>query len=81
MKCDRLEQLFEKNNLSTRSTGKDISHLREELRQSHVSVTYYNFMVERYMLKLVDEGPIRPYRPNTERKCHGSVLDTLEDAI
>ena len=81
LKCDGLEQLLKKNDLSPRRTGKDISHLREELRQSHVSVTYYNFMIERYVLKLVDEVPIRQYRPNTERKCHGSILDTLEDAL
>lgn len=64
LKCDRLEQLLKKNDLSPRRTGKDISHLRDELRQSHVSVTYYNFMVERYVLKLVDKIPIKIYRPN-----------------
>nr|DAV72588.1 MAG TPA: hypothetical protein [Caudoviricetes sp.] len=64
LKCDRLEQLLKKNGLSPRRTGKDISHLREELRQSHVSITYYNFMVERYVLKLVEEMPIKIYRPN-----------------
>ena len=62
LKCDRLEQLLKKNDLSPRRTGKDISRLREELRQSHVSVTYYNFMVERYVLKLVEEIPLKIYR-------------------
>ena len=64
LKCDRLEQLLKKNDLSPRRTGKDISHLREELRYAYTTVTYYNFMVERYVLKLVEEIPIKIYRHN-----------------
>ena len=75
LKCDRLEQLLKKNDLSPRSTGKDISHLREELMQSHVSVTYYNFMVERYVLKLVDEIPLKIYRFKVDSV---SVIGSLE---
>ena len=81
LKCAMLEQLVEKNGLSSRSTGKDISYLREELRYAYASVTYYNFMIERYVLKTVEEMPTKLYRPNVERKCHGSVLDTPEDAV
>ena len=76
-----LEQLVEKNDLSSRRMGKDISHLREELRYAYTTVTYYNFMIERYVLKMVEEISIKVYRPNVERKCHGSVLDTLKDAV
>ena len=81
LKCDRLEQLVEKNGLSSRSTGKDISRLIEELRYAYTTVTYYNFMIERYVLKMVGEIPTKLYRPNVERKFRGSVLDTLEDAV
>nr|DAO95295.1 MAG TPA: hypothetical protein [Caudoviricetes sp.] len=38
-------------------------------------------MVERYVLKLVDKIPLKLCKPITERKYHGSVLDTLEDAV
>nr|DAS00480.1 MAG TPA: hypothetical protein [Caudoviricetes sp.] len=75
LKCDRLDQLLKKNNLSPRRTGKDISHLREELRQSHVSVTYYNFMVERYVLKIVDGMPIKIYRSNA------NVIKVVSDLV
>lgn len=60
-----LEHLVEKNGLSSRRTGKDIIHLRDELRYAHATVTYYNFMIERYLLELVDDIPIRLYRPKS----------------
>ena len=53
MECEKLERLFEKNNLHPRTTGKDISHLTMKLGLAHVAVTGYNFMIEHYVLKMV----------------------------
>nr|DAK28500.1 MAG TPA: hypothetical protein [Caudoviricetes sp.] len=60
IKCEKLERLFEKNNLHPRTTGKDISHLTMKLGLAHVAVTGYNFMIEHYVLKMVKEMPIKP---------------------
>ena len=60
LECEKLEQLFEKNNLHSRSTGKDISHLTMKLGLAHVAVTGYNFMFEHYVPKMVREMLIKP---------------------
>ena len=60
MECEKLERLFEKNNLHPRTTGKDISHLTMKLGLAHVAVTGYNFMFEHYVSKMVREMPIKP---------------------
>lgn len=60
MECEKLEQLFERNNLHPRTTGKDISHLTMKLGLAHVTVTGYNFMIEHYVSKVVREMPIKP---------------------
>ena len=60
LECEKLEQLFEKNNLHPRTTGKDISHLTMKLGLAHVTVTGYNFMFEHYVSKMVRELPIKP---------------------
>ena len=60
MECEKLEQLFEKNNLHPRTTGKDISHLTMKLGLAYVAITGYNFMLEHYISKMVREMPIKP---------------------
>lgn len=60
LECEKLEQLFEKNNLHPRTTGKDISHLTMKLGLVHVAVTGYNFMFGNYISKMVREMPIKP---------------------
>lgn len=67
--------------LNSRQTGKDTSHYHERLIQLRQSIELQKLMAIGFVLKLVDKIPLKLCKPNTERKCHGSVLDTLEDAV
>lgn len=60
LECEKLEQLFEKNNLHPRTTGKDISHLTMRIGLAYVAVTGYDSMIGHYVSKMVKEMPIKP---------------------
>lgn len=67
--------------LNSRQMGKDTSHYHERLIELRHSIELHKLMAIGFVLKLVDKIPIKTYRLNVERKCHGSVLDTLEDTV
>lgn len=67
--------------VALRRADKDMSHYRDKLVNLRMSIETHKMMAIGFVLKLVDKIPTKLYRPNVERKCHGSVLDTLEDAI
>lgn len=81
MEYAALRRAQDDNRLKSRQMGKDTPHYHERLIQLRQSIEMHKLMAIGFVLKLVDKIPTKLYRPNVERKCHGSVLDTLEDAV
>ena len=81
MEYAALRRAQDDDRLNSRQTGKDTSHYHERLIQLRQSIEMQKLMAIGFVLKLVDKIPLKLCKPIAERKCHGSVLDTLEDAI
>lgn len=81
MEYAALRRAQDDDRLNSRQMGKDTSHYHERLIELRQSIEMHKLMAIGFVLKLVNKIPARLYHPNVERKCHGDVLDTLEDAI
>ena len=81
MEYAALRRAQDDGRMDPRQMGKDTSHYHERLIELRHSIEMHKLMAIGFVLKLVNKIPIKLYRPYIERKCHGGVLDTLEDAI
>nr|DAE24953.1 MAG TPA: hypothetical protein [Myoviridae sp. ctxjh1] len=81
MEYAALRRTQDDGRMNPRQMGKDTSYYHERLIQLRYSIESQKLMAIGFVLKLADKIPLNLCKPNTERKCHGSVLDTLENAV
>ena len=81
MEYAALRRAQDDDRMNPRQIGKDTSHYHERLIQLRQSIEMNKLMAIGFVLKLVDKIPLKLCKPNVERKCRGSVLDTLKDAV